>query len=130
MASTPFLDFFLNAPSGTKIDLGTAESREALQTSIAGVTEQIESGLSTRRILNRIEDLEDRNRLSSPQFQFDKIFTPFYTTKQPGKGTGLGLPLSYGIVKMHKGKIDVTSNNNPSAGPTGTTFNVNIPRKI
>ena len=35
----------------------------------------------------------------------DKIFTPFFTTKESGKGTGLGLPLIYGIVKMHKGKI-------------------------
>lgn len=58
----------------------------------------------------------------------DKLFTPFFTTKEPGKGTGLGLSLIYGIVKMHKGKIDVQSNSNPSQGKTGTTFTLTIPR--
>ncbi len=58
----------------------------------------------------------------------DRIFTPFFTTKEMGKGTGLGLALIYGIVKMHKGKIHVDSNNDPTAGTTGTTFRVTIPR--
>ncbi len=58
----------------------------------------------------------------------DKIFTPFFTTKEVGKGTGLGLPLCYGIVKMHKGKINVSSNDNPQKGPTGTTFAIRLPR--
>jgi len=58
----------------------------------------------------------------------DKLFTPFFTTKEMGKGTGLGLALIYGIVKMHKGKIHVDSNADPSAGPTGTTFRITIPR--
>lgn len=58
-----------------------------------------------------------------------KIFEPFYTTKQIGKGTGLGLAVTYGIVKMHRGQISAVSNNNPAAGPTGTTFTVKLPRK-
>ena len=58
----------------------------------------------------------------------DKLFTPFFTTKGLGKGTGLGLPIIYGIVKMHKGDISVKSNINLSAGPTGTTFTITIPR--
>lgn len=58
----------------------------------------------------------------------DKVFTPFFTTKESGRGTGLGLPLIYGIVKMHKGKIRLTSNDDPSKGPTGTTFKITIPR--
>jgi iron only hydrogenase large subunit-like protein/nitrogen-specific signal transduction histidine kinase len=60
----------------------------------------------------------------------DKLFTPFFTTKAPGKGTGLGLPTVYGIVKMHKGDISVRSNTNKAAGPTGTTFNITIPRDV
>lgn len=57
-----------------------------------------------------------------------KIFEPFFTTKQIGKGTGLGLSITYGIVKMHCGDIRVTSNADPAAGPTGTTFTVSLPR--
>ncbi|HPE43935.1 MAG TPA: HAMP domain-containing sensor histidine kinase, partial [Bacteroidales bacterium] len=63
----------------------------------------------------------------SPE-NMEKVFTPFFTTKEVGKGTGLGLPLCYGIVKMHKGKIDVNSNTDPEKGPTGTTFTIRLPR--
>jgi len=58
----------------------------------------------------------------------DKLFTPFFTTKESGKGTGLGLPLVYGIIKMHNGKIAVKSNNDITIGKTGTTFILTIPR--
>ena len=57
-----------------------------------------------------------------------KIFAPFFTTKQPGQGTGLGLSVSYGIVKMHSGDIVVQSNDDPAEGPTGTSFTVRLPR--
>jgi signal transduction histidine kinase len=59
----------------------------------------------------------------------DKLFTPFFTTKGIGKGTGLGLPIIYGIVKMHKGDISVLSNANKETGPTGTTFIITLPRQ-
>jgi two-component sensor histidine kinase len=65
-----------------------------------------------------------------PKEHMDKIFTPFFTTKEMGRGTGLGLALIYGIVKMHKGKIRVESNADPAAGPTGTTFRITLPRGI
>ncbi len=60
----------------------------------------------------------------------DKIFEPFYTTKGIGVGTGLGLATAYGIVKMHKGKITVYSNNDPEKDPTGTEFKISIPRFV
>ncbi len=60
----------------------------------------------------------------------DKLFTPFFTTKEIGKGTGLGLPLVYGIIKMHNGKIKAISNAEPEKGQTGTEFIINLPRII
>jgi len=64
-----------------------------------------------------------------PKEHMSKIFTPFFTTKKMGKGTGLGLAVTYGIVKMHRGDIRVKSNSDPAAGSTGTTFTVAIPRQ-
>ncbi|HEY2384132.1 MAG TPA: response regulator [Terriglobia bacterium] len=53
----------------------------------------------------------------------DHLFEPFYTTKQPGKGTGLGLPTVYGIVKQSGGSIIVQSQPH-----IGTTFSIYLPR--
>jgi signal transduction histidine kinase len=50
------------------------------------------------------------------------LFQPFYTTKAEVKGTGLGLPVSYGIVQRHNGEILVTSQ-----PETGTTFTILLP---
>jgi iron only hydrogenase large subunit-like protein/nitrogen-specific signal transduction histidine kinase len=57
-----------------------------------------------------------------------KLFTPFFTTKEIGKGTGLGLPLVYGIIKMHNGQITVKSNTDKTKAQTGTNFKIKIPR--
>jgi signal transduction histidine kinase len=56
------------------------------------------------------------------------LFTPFFTTKPVGDGTGLGLPSAYAAIKAHHGDISITSNADPKKGPTGTTVRITIPR--
>lgn len=68
------------------------------------------------------------NGVGIPQENMDKLYTPFFTTKSLGKGTGLGLPLVYGIIKMHRGQINVISNTDESKGQTGTSFIIDVPK--
>ena len=58
----------------------------------------------------------------------DKLFTPFFTTKPVGEGTGLGLPFAYGAVKLHSGTLTIESNAVPSIGPLGTRIRITLPR--
>ena len=57
-----------------------------------------------------------------PAHIVDKIFQPFFTTKPTGQGTGLGLSLSYDIVKAHGGEIKVNTKENE-----GTEFTIQLP---
>lgn len=78
---------------------------------------------------NRIQlEIQDTGTGISKE-NLGKIFEPFFTTKKMGEGTGLGLAVIYGIIKMHRGQIDVVSNNDPKHGATGTTFTVTVPRQ-
>jgi signal transduction histidine kinase len=69
-------------------------------------------------ILIRVKD----NGNGIPQKIIDKIFQPFFTTKPAGQGTGLGLSLSYDIVKAHGGEIVLNTNENQ-----GTEFTITLP---
>ncbi len=77
--------------------------------------------IHTRRQAEMIEvTISDNGTgITDPQ----RIFDPFYTTKQAGKGTGLGLSICYGIVRAHGGEIQCWNNE----GGAGSTFVVRIP---
>jgi signal transduction histidine kinase len=71
---------------------------------------------------NRIAvSIQDTGYGITPE-NMDRLFTPFFTTKEEGKGVGLGLAISKGIVERHEGSIEVKS----SSG-AGSTFTVFLP---
>ena len=63
--------------------------------------------VSTKKINDKVEIKVSDNGSGIPQKVLDKIFQPFFTTKPTGQGTGLGLSLSYDIVKAHGGELKV-----------------------
>ena len=97
-----FLNLFLNArdamPSGGMLEIRTAAHNGSVE----------------------IEIVDTGNGI--PLEHIHKIFDPFFTTKTVGRGTGLGLSVSYGIIKEHAGKIDVRS-----TPGRGTAFHVEFP---
>jgi two-component system, NtrC family, sensor kinase len=97
-----FLNLFLNArdamPSGGMLEVRTAAHNGSVEVEIADTGAGI------------------------PREHIHRIFDPFFTTKATGRGTGLGLSVSYGIIKEHAGKIDVRS-----TPGKGTSFHVEFP---
>jgi two-component system, NtrC family, sensor kinase len=97
-----FLNLFLNArdamPTGGMLEVRTAAHNGSVE----------------------IEVVDTGNGISREHIH--KIFDPFFTTKPGGRGTGLGLSVSYGIIKEHAGKIDVRS-----TPGRGTSFHVEFP---
>jgi signal transduction histidine kinase len=65
--------------------------------------------VSTKKMSNEVEIKVKDNGNGIPQKTLDKIFQPFFTTKPTGEGTGLGLSLSYDIVKAHGGELKVNT---------------------
>jgi PAS domain S-box-containing protein len=97
-----FLNLFLNArdamPGGGMLEIRTAAHNGSVEIEIADTG----AGIAREHI--------------------HRIFDPFFTTKAIGRGTGLGLSVSYGIIKEHAGKIDVRS-----TPGKGTSFHVEFP---
>lgn len=78
--------------------------------------------VQTKKINDKIEVSVKDNGNGIPQNIVDKIFQPFFTTKPTGEGTGLGLSLSYDIIKAHGGEIKAGSKQGE-----GTTFTIVLP---
>jgi len=97
-----FLNLFLNArdamPAGGMLEVRTAAHNGSVEVEVADTGAGI------------------------PREHIHRIFDPFFTTKSNGRGTGLGLSVSYGIIKEHAGKIDVRS-----TPGKGTSFHVEFP---
>ncbi|HUT60058.1 MAG TPA: ATP-binding protein [Phycisphaerae bacterium] len=90
----------------------------AIQAMPGGGTLTVGTRASGRHVLLGVED----NGIGMSKEALNKIFIPFYTTKDINEGTGLGLPVVHGIVTSHGGTIDVTS-----APGVGTRFEIRLP---
>ncbi len=95
------------------------------------VTEKTKQGLDgyqpevtvkTQKVQNNLEIIVIDNGNGIPKAIKEKIFQPFFTTKPTGSGTGLGLSLSYDIVKVHGGELQVETKERK-----GTTFIIILP---
>ena len=78
--------------------------------------------VKTRRTTDKVEIAVSDNGNGIPQKILDKIFQPFFTTKPTGEGTGLGLSLSYDIIKAHGGEIRVETKQD-----NGSEFIIQLP---
>jgi len=96
-----FRNLFVNAPEAMR-----GGGRLTVSTRLLGEV----------RVEVRVEDAE----CGIPREYLGKVFQPFFTTNELGEGTGLGLAIAYGVVKMHRGQIDVESR--PGQGTTLTVL--------
>jgi two-component system, NtrC family, sensor kinase len=78
--------------------------------------------VSSKRVNEKVEITIKDNGNGIPQQTIAKIFQPFFTTKPTGQGTGLGLSLSYDIIKAHGGELRVESEEGQ-----GATFILELP---
>ena len=78
--------------------------------------------VSTKKVGNKVLISVRDNGPGIPQKVLDKIFQPFFTTKPTGQGTGLGLSLSYDILKAHGGELKVETKERE-----GTAFIIRLP---
>ncbi len=78
--------------------------------------------ISSSKTRNHVKISIEDTGIGIPNSKIDKIFQPFYTTKNNVQGAGLGLSITYGILKRHHGEINVKSTPNKK-----TVFNIILP---
>ncbi len=122
--------FVIDVQPGLQADLDRDQMTQVLVNLVKNGVEAMEGRAGVVRV--SAVDAGEQNRVhfavgdegnGIPQSARDKVFQPFFTTKSIGKGTGLGLPISYGIVKMHQGTIWFDSETGQ-----GTTFHIELPK--
>jgi two-component system NtrC family sensor kinase len=117
------------SPNLPSIQASPSELQQVLLNLVNNAIDAIERPGGTVTVATRIDDdgvvLEVRDTGKGiPEANLGRIFDPFFTTKPVGQGTGLGLPICYGIVEKMGGRITVESEIEK-----GTTFTVFIPRE-
>jgi signal transduction histidine kinase/iron only hydrogenase large subunit-like protein len=126
----PGLRITCEAPPDLQVDLDKDQIGQVLVNLVKNGIESMEGKSGVVRLL-AVDDVatgrvriavSDEGRGIAPEAR-DKVFQPFFTTKSLGRGTGLGLPIAYGIVKMHSGRIWFDSE--PGCG---TTFTLELPK--
>jgi signal transduction histidine kinase len=81
--------------------------------------------VTTKWLANAVEIRVIDNGNGVPEPIRDKVFQPFFTTKPTGQGTGLGLSLSYDIVKSHGGELSMITHR--GQGESGSEFIIKLP---
>ena len=94
----------IRRPPRSTLDRSSAAS-DVYKRQIIGYEPTVE--VITKMVKDKVEIKIKDNGNGIPQQLLDKIFQPFFTTKPTGQGTGLGLSLSYDIVKAHGGELKV-----------------------
>ena len=106
---------------GNHLGIGQAFLNLALN-AIDAMEEGGQLRLSCERIDEHLVTVVGDTGHGIPENRIDRIFDPFYTTKEVGEGVGLGLSIVHGIVEKHGGRIRVESEEGK-----GTTFTVYLP---
>ncbi|MBC7425972.1 MAG: hypothetical protein H7321_05505, partial [Bacteroidia bacterium] len=83
------------------------KNAESLKPKADGKTYEPTVSVSTKKVGDKVFISVKDNGYGIPQKIVDKIFQPFFTTKPTGQGTGMGLSLSYDIIKANGGEIKV-----------------------
>ena len=99
----------LNLYNNAFYALSEKQKAESLKPKAENTTYEPTVSVTTKKVGDKIFVSIKDNGNGMPQKIIDKIFQPFFTTKPTGQGTGLGLSLSFDIVKAHGGEIKVTT---------------------
>lgn len=123
----PRITLTVNVPDGVTLQLDRQRFQEAVINLIINATQAIGEGGGNIELGSRREDdrriitVSDTGAGMQPD-TLSRIFDPFFSTKEVGQGTGLGLYIVYGIIEEHNGSIRVES-----ILGRGTTFSISLP---